>query len=822
MSRKTRKLIWSAPLVAVLAVAGALALFVALGANAAQAHDLPGAVANLSAEADGTTQIDLIWDAPTEGGTPTGYRIDRSMEGNTWMSLAMDHTSRNYSDMGLDPNTDYYYRVFAVNSAGTGPVSQDFQIQTDAVEPPDQVISLRATAMGQKQVNLTWSAPSDDGGAPITKYSIHWASDAVGIPAQAVVAGEPVTDGGVIDVDVADGTSYEHKKRMHTTRYKYIVYAWNGTGTGAQKATAESDLAAVTTAPLVKPGAPTGVTAVQTDARTFSLYWFAPSNDGGMPPVDYQVQAQYNNRGLYVTVEGVWRENVGVAADSSHLVPLALGTGDAAVDINIVRYQVYAITRADTTPNDGINQELKSSASSPSASMTIRSNEFREENIPAAPTFIADNAVRTPKGNVDLEWTAPAIDSDDNDPTNNNAPDSIGGYRIDVSDGGLHWRRLINHTRKTAAEYQYVDPENINRQYRIFAWHAQYLGPSHTNSVPSSLLTDAVMAPGHVTSFTATAVSPAQIDLSWTAPSNDGDADIVRYRIDAVRAGDGGVFAALVDPTSPAGTLPTSSSADAVLVAVTKMTSYMHKKLNAGETWKYRVLAINDSEEDAAADRYNTAAAASAETRTATTPRAELPEAPEGLVAEDAKDSSGTGTSDRGVLLQWNAPNPPDGAEITGYRIQRKKGDAAWETLENDTASLYTDYTDTSEPEAGELRQYRVAALNGSKLGAYSEVAYYPHALTMHNTAPMTVGMIAPVTVTAGQMSDAMDVSGYFSDADMDTLTYSAASSDDMVATASVNDGSMVTITGVAAGMATITVTATDAAGAYAYARPSR
>ena len=33
MSRKTRKLIWSAPLVAVLAVAGALAMFAALGAR---------------------------------------------------------------------------------------------------------------------------------------------------------------------------------------------------------------------------------------------------------------------------------------------------------------------------------------------------------------------------------------------------------------------------------------------------------------------------------------------------------------------------------------------------------------------------------------------------------------------------------------------------------------------------------------------------------------------------------------------------------------------------------------------------------------------
>ena len=83
------------------------------------------------------------------------------------------------------------------------------------------------------------------------------------------------------------------------------------------------------------------------------------------------------------------------------------------------------------------------------------------------------------------------------------------------------------------------------------------------------------------------------------------------------------------------------------------------------------------------------------------------------------------------------------------------------------------------------------------------------------NAAPMAVGTIAPVTVTAGEMSDAMDVSGYFSDADMDTLTYTASSDMEMYATAMVN-GSMLTITGVAEGMATITVTATDMAGTMA------
>ena len=50
MSRKTRKLIWSAPLVAVLAVAGALAYLWRRRPTRRQAHGLPGAVSDLTAD----------------------------------------------------------------------------------------------------------------------------------------------------------------------------------------------------------------------------------------------------------------------------------------------------------------------------------------------------------------------------------------------------------------------------------------------------------------------------------------------------------------------------------------------------------------------------------------------------------------------------------------------------------------------------------------------------------------------------------------------------------------------------------------------------
>ena len=54
MSRKTRKLIWSVPLVAAIAVGGALALFMALAPGGLLAHDEPY-VPELTATKDGRT-----------------------------------------------------------------------------------------------------------------------------------------------------------------------------------------------------------------------------------------------------------------------------------------------------------------------------------------------------------------------------------------------------------------------------------------------------------------------------------------------------------------------------------------------------------------------------------------------------------------------------------------------------------------------------------------------------------------------------------------------------------------------------------------------
>ena len=101
MSRKTRKLMWSVPLIAAVAVIGALAAFVVLSPSGVLAHEEmghgePGPVTGLTAaqatgnDANGQpaarTQLMVSWMMPdgTMGDPATSYRIDYSSDTRVW------------------------------------------------------------------------------------------------------------------------------------------------------------------------------------------------------------------------------------------------------------------------------------------------------------------------------------------------------------------------------------------------------------------------------------------------------------------------------------------------------------------------------------------------------------------------------------------------------------------------------------------------------------------------------------------------------------------------------------------------------------------
>ena len=145
----------------------------------------PGAPTRLTATANGESRIDLWWTAPSDNGGAVieGYKIEVSTNGSSWSDLEANSgdAATTYSHTSLTAGTTRHYRVSAKNSAGTGPVSNtdDATTNSSAVAIPGAPTSLTATADGETEIDLSWIAPSDDGGADISGYKIEVSTNRV-------------------------------------------------------------------------------------------------------------------------------------------------------------------------------------------------------------------------------------------------------------------------------------------------------------------------------------------------------------------------------------------------------------------------------------------------------------------------------------------------------------------------------------------------------------------------------------------------------------------------------------------------------------------
>src|SRR5438093_6269232 len=129
----------------------------------------PSAPQNLAATG-GNAQVTLTWQAPaSNGGSPiTNYKIYRGTTSGGETLVATIGNQLSYSDGGLTNGVTYYYQVSAVNNVGEGPKSNEASANPTApATQPGAPQDLDATA-GDATVTLTWSAPSSNGGSPIT------------------------------------------------------------------------------------------------------------------------------------------------------------------------------------------------------------------------------------------------------------------------------------------------------------------------------------------------------------------------------------------------------------------------------------------------------------------------------------------------------------------------------------------------------------------------------------------------------------------------------------------------------------------------------
>ncbi|MEM3006881.1 MAG: fibronectin type III domain-containing protein [Candidatus Nitrosotenuis sp.] len=463
----------------------------------------PGAPTNLSATAVSPTQVNLIWNAPSNiGSSPiTGYKIEVKLGSGSYSTLTSNTgtTSTTYQHTGLATGTTYTYKVSAVNSAGAGSTSPEASatpISSSAPAVPGAPTNLVAT-VSTNQINLSWSAPTSTGGYPVTGYKIEY----------KVGSGSYIV---LIQNTASASTTYSHTGITSGQAYVYRVYAINSIGTSAasSEATASSSSSGISV-----PGAPASFIATSAGPTQINLSWSPPSNTGGAAITGYKIEVK-KGAGSYETLIS----NTQSTSTSFSHTGLTTGT--------TYYYRVYAINSV------GIGPASDSSAT------------------PKETTSPALTATAVSPTSIILSWVPPSQTYKQN----------IVGYRIEEKIGQDDFRTLVDNSNSPSTTYT-MTGLTTGKTYTYVVSALFTLGASPTSNEASAtpLTTSTAPPPSQPTAnppsaptgLSATAASATSINLSWNAPSNNGGSPVVGYKIEVKN---GTTYQTLVSSTQNATT----------------------------------------------------------------------------------------------------------------------------------------------------------------------------------------------------------------------------------------------------------------------------
>jgi chitodextrinase len=233
--------------------------------------EAPTAPSNLSASAVSSSQINLSWTPSTDIGGVAEYRVERCQGTgcSTFSQIGTSPTST-FSDTGRAASTSYSYRVRAADGApNLSGYSNTASATTSGgggdTQAPSTPTGLTATAASSTQINLSWTASTDNVG--VTGYEVQRCQGA-GCTSFAAI-GTPA------------GTTFNDTGRSPGTTYRYQVRARDAVPNWS----AASSIATATTqapADTQAPTTPTGFVLVAASSNEIDLAWDASTDNVGV------------------------------------------------------------------------------------------------------------------------------------------------------------------------------------------------------------------------------------------------------------------------------------------------------------------------------------------------------------------------------------------------------------------------------------------------------------------------------------------------------------------------------------------------------------
>ena len=709
----------------------------------------PAAPTALRAAPGADSPMQLSWTAPADAGSQpvTGYRIERSADMNprVWTEAAADtaSTATTWVDSNLAAATAYHYRVSARNSVGTGPPSGE----AEGTTRPQAALS---AAAGYPLAARRWPATT----APASHtWSAHDA--AVRLDVAGRVRGTPGWWRVLRFGHSADGPYWLPATAVTVAGATADVPEVPGTPTALTAAPGDGSSMQLSWTAAAAGGAATGYrierspdatprvwTEVVADTGTTDTSW---SDSGLAAATTYHYRVAGRNAagpGMPSAVAaGTTRPQLTLRAAATypltaHAWPLAAApvthswaAYDAALQLEVL---------AQGAGGGGWYRVLRPGAGGgpfwlPAGAVSLTGTAA---DLPQAPGIPGD--FRLPAATHDtvtLTWTAPA------------AGGTVTGYRL--------WRQTgeeafaVLGTDLAADIFTHTDTTVVAAtayQYRVQALAAA--GAGVRNAAVAVTTAEPPRVPWEPTGLEAAPGADSQMQLTWEAPADAGTQPIGGYRVErsadvwprvwtdaAADTGtadttwrDGGLAPATTyhyrvrartraGTGLPSGETPGTTRPQAALPAAATYPLTAHRwpaaTAPASHTWSahdamvrldvafqgpggggwYRVLRFGKS----AAGPYWLPAAAVRITG-ATTDVPQAPGAPEALQATDTQGR---------VVLTWNTP--ATGGAVTGYRLWRQTGEAAWAVLTDALDAYAWTYTDSAVT-TGATYQYRLQA----------------------------------------------------------------------------------------------------------------
>jgi hypothetical protein len=413
----------------------------------------------------GNESATISWTAPTNtgGAAITGYTINSYLGISDIVNSSQTFTLSQISTTNgvisatfpsLTNGTSYTFKVLAQNQQGDSLLSvrSAAVIPVIPVGPPDApTISL--IAVGDRSATISWAAPTNTGGAAITKYCV-------------------TSNPGGFVVDNLSGSTLTATISGLTkaTTYTFTVEATNS-------ATFSSSVTSGSVIAVGPPDAPTGVIATAISGSA-TVNWEAPTNTGGAALTGYTIE-------LYKGTEIVYSYDFLLTVSSELTYTLSSLTNGTSYTFKVIA-------------KNSSNLE----------SLPVESTPVTPATVPGKPTGV--NGISR-NGIVDVSWTAP-----------NNGGAPITKYRVTSNPGSF--------TADVSGDTTTVAATNLtNGQAYTFTVVATNIKGDSDPSDQKTYITP-VGASSSVQNIRGVP-NDSSARITWDKPLSNGGSDITGYKV---------------------------------------------------------------------------------------------------------------------------------------------------------------------------------------------------------------------------------------------------------------------------------------------------